>query len=247
MVKDMKENFGAVQNELKAIIDKEGKGYLAREPYGVYETLLEQNDVGKRAAGAVLLTLIAGVPDRQDILVDEDVLAKVIQEECLLNEEVSRYLSIMYKALFSEENEKHWSEKELSGLHKFMENDCRLHWSGETTWEPGGGFVVCHYEADIVLQPLATCADDRAMKAMLADNPFTEASAIERYFADALKAQLDYKFEEYCTEDDYYQPVVEDFEIDYYVNEWCKLYGFEIVSCEGSGEDEGYETGKKFW
>lgn len=77
--------------------------------------------------------------------------------------------------------------------------------------------------------------------------PFTEASEIERYFTDTLTANLDYNFEEYCTEDDYYQPVVEDFEIDYYVGEWCKLYGFELVSCEGDGEDEGYEPGKRFW
>lgn len=56
-----------------------------------------------------------------------------------------------------------------------------------------------------------------------------------------LAAFLDDEFEEYCTEDDYYQPVVEDFQIDYYVAEWCKIKGFEMVSCDGEGDDGGYE------
>jgi hypothetical protein len=59
---------------------------------------------------------------------------------------------------------------------------------------------------------------------------------------------LDGEFEEYCTCDDYYQPVVEDFEIDYYVKEWCKKNGFIVVSCEGDGYDDGYEPSfKKGW
>ena len=41
--------------------------------------------------------------------------------------------------------------------------------------------------------------------------------------------------------DDYYQPVAEDFEIDYYASEWCGKHGFELVSCEGGGGDGGYE------
>ena len=158
--------------------------------------------------------------------------------------ELARY---MYIALFSEENEKTWAENEFSGLKEFMQKDCNFHWRGEATWEPGGGYVVCHYNADIVIRPLPKCADDRALKEMLDRNPFTNANVIARLFMDALIDNLDYKFEEYCTEDDYYQPVVEDFEVNYYVEEWCKACGFELISCEGTGEDDGYEPGKRFW
>ena len=45
----------------------------------------------------------------------------------------------------------------------------------------------------------------------------------------------------YCTCDDYYQPVVEDFEIEYYLKEWCKKNGFKIISCKGEGDDSGFE------
>lgn len=54
---------------------------------------------------------------------------------------------------------------------------------------------------------------------------------------------MDYEFEEYCTEHDYYQPVVEGFggDLEYCLEEWCKENGFELVSCEGDGDDVGYE------
>ena len=41
--------------------------------------------------------------------------------------------------------------------------------------------------------------------------------------------------------DDYYQPVVEDFELDYYLKKWCKKNGFKVISCEGDGDDSGFE------
>ena len=52
---------------------------------------------------------------------------------------------------------------------------------------------------------------------------------------------MDSEFEEYCTCDDYYEPVVEDFELTYDVEHWCKENGFEVVSCEGDGSNGGYE------
>ena len=41
-----------------------------------------------------------------------------------------------------------------------------------------------------------------------------EKDEIHKIFQEKLREYLDYEFEEYCTEDDYYQPVVEDFEIE---------------------------------
>lgn len=62
-------------------------------------------------------------------------------------------------------------------------------------------------------------------------------------FTKRLQEYLDYEFEEYCTEDDYYQPVVEDFgsNLEYDLKQWSKKNGFEYVSCEGDGDDGGYE------
>ena len=68
------------------------------------------------------------------------------------------------------------------------------------------------------------------------------ANAIREIYVKNLKEYLDREFEEYCTCDDYYQPVVEDFELDYYLKDWCKKNGFKVISCEGDGDDSGFET-----
>ena len=31
-------------------------------------------------------------------------------------------------------------------------------------------------------------------------------------------------------------------ELSYFVGKWCKEKGFELLSCEGKGWDDGYET-----
>ena len=68
-----------------------------------------------------------------------------------------------------------------------------------------------------------------------------EKDEIHKVFEKKLRVYLDCEFEEYCTEDDYYQPVVEDFEIEYRVTEWSKENGFEVIACDGDGGDGGYE------
>lgn len=32
-----------------------------------------------------------------------------------------------------------------------------------------------------------------------------------------------------------------DFELDYYLKDWCKKNGFKVISCEGDGDDSGFE------
>ena len=78
---------------------------------------------------------------------------------------------------------------------------------------------------------------------MLGKNPFATKETIHDLFSKKLRKYLDYEFEDYCTEDDYYQPVVEDFgsNLEYDLQKWSEENGFEFVSCEGDGNDDGYE------
>ena len=110
-------------------------------------------------------------------------------------------------------------------------------------WGEGNGTVDCHYEARIRLKPTETISEDKELVALLARNPFTPKEVIHDLFAKRLQEYLSYEFEEYCTEDDYYPPVVEDFgsNMEYALPEWSKENGFEFVSWEGDGDDGGYE------
>lgn len=99
----------------------------------------------------------------------------------------------------------------------------------------------CHYQAQIVLAPTEKAADDKIVLKMLEKNPFMTKEAISRYFEKSLKHYLDDEFEEYCIEDDYYQPVCEEFDIDDHLSDWCEKYGFELIDWDGDGGDDGYE------
>ena len=87
----------------------------------------------------------------------------------------------------------------------------------------------------------AEASKAKELSRLLKKNPFMEKDQIHKIFEKKLREYLDYEFEEYCTEDDYYQPVVEDFEIEYRVNERSKKNGFEVIACDGDGGDGGYE------
>ena len=50
--------------------------------------------------------------------------------------------------------------------------------------------------------------------------------SIYKFYEKKLIEYLDSEFEEYCTCDDYYEPVVEDFELTYDVEHWCKAVSY---------------------
>lgn len=147
----------------------------------------------------------------------------------------------IFISLYSPANKDGWEKKEREGVRQFLNEEFSYTWNGFSVWDAGNGTVDCHYEAKIVLIPTEAAGKDKMLGKILKKNPFTLKEDIHRCFENELKKYLDDEFEEYCTCDDYYQPVVEDFEIDYRVNEWSKKYGFEVVLCEGGGNDSGYE------
>ena len=81
------------------------------------------------------------------------------------------------------------------------------------------------------------------LKKMLAKNPLVSAEEIFAHYADKLLQLLDDDFESYCTDDDYYQPVVEDYvdNFDYVVQDFCKKHGLEMVSSKFNGFSSDFE------
>ena len=129
----------------------------------------------------------------------------------------------------------------MAGLEQFRIEKLAVEWEGFATWKVSGGGVDCFYNAGIVLKPTKKLVINDELSKELKKNSFMKSDAIRKIYVKNLKAFLDHEFEEYCTCDDYYQPVVEDFELESYVNDWCKNNGFKIISCEGEGDDSGFE------
>ena len=125
-------------------------------------------------------------------------------------------------------------------LTEFMEGPFVCDWKGFAVWDAGNGTVDCNYEAHIVLKPTDGVRENDVLKQLLRGNPSASGEVIHNFFVKRLCGYLDDEFEEYCSDDDYYQPVVEDFELEYRVKNWCRQNAFDFVSCEGHGDDDGY-------
>ena len=233
----MAKTAGEIAGKLKELIDKNGPAYLVEEPYRVYKELTETKSADRKTAGAILCFLVSEAAGKASGDSDAAELSNAVQKECGFNKRVAEIMLCLY----SSHNRQKWAGKDGEGLRTFLDEEFAYTWEGFAVWDEGNGTVDCSYEANIVLKPTEEASKDKELTRLLKKNPFMEKDEIHKLFEEKLREYLDYEFEEYCTEDDYYQPVVEDFEIEYRVTEWSKENGFEIISCDGHGGDGGYE------
>ena len=237
----MAKTAGEIAGKLKELIDKNGPAYLVEEPYRVYKELTETKSADRKTAGAILCFLVSEAAGKASGDSDAAELSNAVQKECGFNKRVADRLAEIMLCLYSSHNRQKWSGKDGEGLRTFLDEKFAYTWEGFAVWDEENGTVDCSYEANIVLKPTEGASKDKELARRLKKNPFMEKDEIHRLFEEKLREYLDYEFEEYCTEDDYYQPVVEDFEIEYRVTEWSKENGFKVISCDGHGGDGGYE------
>lgn len=231
-----------VITNLKEIVDKNSPNYLTDEPYAVFSELIESGAADRRLAGAIMYVLASGLFEPVDENCTVKDLSGKIQSVCSFNKKMADRLAAIFLSLYSLQNREEWKRMDLQGLEQFKKNDFSFKWNGFSVWRYSGGSVSCYYEADIALRPTSSIVVDPKLAEQLKKNPFMTKEAISDHYINLIKQYLDYEFEDYCTCDDYYQPVVEDFMVDRdAVKTWCMKNGFELVECEGDGYDGGYE------
>ena len=231
----------SITSKLKCLIDANGPGYLTDEPYSVFKELIKAKIADRKLAGAILYLLVSGIPDEVAKADDVAVVTRAIQKSCCFNKGMADLLASIFFPLYSDENKQEWKAKDKAGLTEFLSEELSCSWCGFAVWDAGNGTVDCHYNAEILISPSNEVTKDKSFARILKENPFMTRKAIGDYFENELCEYLDQEFTEYCTCEDYYEPVVEDFEADYYVGEWCKKHGFEFISCEGNGHDDGFD------
>lgn len=193
-------------------------------------------------AGALLLTLLNGIPQRvKEAGWHLQDLAGLIREECLLAEITACELAKLYLEVFSEANRQDWEARKEQGFVEFCESDWMVSWQGMGTWYIQNVHVDCEARADIVIR----AQDAGKVRAVLAKklrrNPFMTAREIHVWFAEKLRDRLDEDFQEYVQAEEYYPPVAEDYETSEVAERFCKEYGFGLIFCEESGSTSNYE------
>ncbi len=120
-------------------------------------------------------------------------------------------------------------------------------WQGQAVWYDGDGTVDCDYRAEMTFRSGSAGTKGPEVRKLEMENPgFREEDAVEA-LQKSLRTKLDDEFEDYCSDDDYYQPVVEDFEAEYYAREWAEERDLELIRFEGSGSDGGYKPKLRKW
>lgn len=235
-----------VSDKLREIIGKKGYDYLADKPYKVFKELVDSGAADTKTAGAVFCFLVNRLPESVIVGSDVGTLSSEIQEKCGLNQEMADTVAGIFLEVYSSENRDEWARSEMQGAREFLSESWTFSWEGLAYWDYGTGGCDCHYNARIELMPTEESLSEKKIADKLRKNPFMSREDIRGYFEKSLKEYLDYAFEDYCTCDDYYAPVSEDFEIEYDLeHEWCPKNGFELVSCEGDGYTDDYEP--KLW
>lgn len=236
-----------IENLLKEIINKEGTAYLLREPYQVYLSLLSSG-IQPPYARLVLVTLLAGASEEAKEM-DEEGLSKDLQKSCFLRKKAADDISSMYKRLFESDNLESWKEKENSGFEELCDSTWEFEWEGSGRWSKGGGHYdcSCYITADVkvVDRDLAK----NAVSDILKRNPFTDADTLFEHFQEQMEGTLEADLEEYVTCDDYYPPVMEDYDgnAKYALEEICKTLGFKIVHFSCSGDMSDFESDHMRW
>ena len=228
---------------LQKTVEQKGNDYLGDNAFDIYRQLLEKKSVSSLSARMMLLALLSDVHQKSLELVTADAISQHIEDCCCLNRDMAGFLASIFAKVYSEANQEKWRKKAGAGLKKFCRKEWEFAWDGESEWKAGGGAVDCFCSAKAtvkVVNPLQV-ADD--LKALLAKNPLLSDKDIFEHYQDELSVLLDSDFDDYCTGDDYYEPVVEDYSgnYEYVVKEFCQKHGMELMSFECNGDSTDYE------
>ena len=235
----MKESVRLIED----LINNNGMKYIEKNPYKVYETLLNSKKVEKSIAGGIFVFLDSDILNNKEVCLVKEELSKQIQEKCCFNDAMANKIADVFSEVYSKENLDRWKkeEKEHKNLIEFLNEKITFNWIDVVTWDAGNGTVDCFYNAKITIKPTKKVTKDKELLKEMKNNPFIEKNKLKELFTTRAKRFLDEEFEYYCKCDDYYAPVVEDFEIESYLEKWCKENGFNLLSVKGEGHDGGYE------
>jgi len=238
----------AIAQRLKEMIEENGLDYLKENPFEIYSLLLDEKVASPLSIRMILLTLLAQVHLKAKELADPKAIARYIQRSCCLNKVMADFLSSIYAEVFSAENQEEWEKKAGMGFDDFCRQEWKFSWNGDSVWRCRGGSMDCFCGATAAIKIVDTQQVGNELKKMLEKNPFMASDEIFGHYQSMLCELLDSDFEEYCTAEDYYPPVVEDYagNFDDIVNEFCKKHGMELIASDYSGELSDFEPDDRY-
>lgn len=224
---------------LKELTAGKGYDYIYDEAYSVHKTLIKRG-IDKRTANVILYALLeeVGRDNKGDI-------EREVDEVLNLKKKKSSLVIEIFSSLYDEENIKKMKDDEYKGLEEFLSSSWQITSEGEATWQYKGGSKTDYsYRYTMTINVFDRNIVTKEIGEKLKKNPFLKAEEIRSYYEKEIDSIIREDFEDYCTCDDYYPPVVEDFysNIEYDTTEYLPMHGLEMTD----DEYECYE-GDIYW
>lgn len=218
-----------VATELKSLINKEGYGYIYDNAYDVYNILLDKK-IDKNIASALLYALVCDIARE-----NKDDIKGEIGRVLSLNEEMSTSICNIFSSLYGSRSLSGMKKKEYLGLEEFCSKEWEMCASGAATWEYKYGSKTDYsFSYYFTLKVSDRALVEKDLRKKLEKNPFMKAEDIASAYEEEISSIIADDFEDYCTCDDYYPPVVEDFDGNcaYDMKDYLPKHGLELVSDE---------------
>lgn len=234
-------NTDATVKALNQMIDKESIEKLQREPGTVYRRLSKNKAVGDYTARMIYMAMLADtVGYIEQNSPDQEKLSEYIYRECGYRKAEAEKIADIFSQVFNREHIAEWDSRKEEGFRKLCSNELKMHVENENSaWHRDGVHVDCSFSASAVFQVKDKKTARKALAGMIDLDPYVSADKLTEYLESKLQENLDTDFEEFCTEDDYYPPVPEDygdnFE-EYVLKPFCERYGLECVDYSGQGD-----------
>ncbi len=211
---------------LKDLISQKGYDYIYDNAHSVYKALLKEG-IERRIADVTLFALVSETARDNKTNIREEV-----ENKLFLNEEMSTVVSDIFSTLYDTKSLSKMKKEEFKGLEEFLKGEWEIKSSGEATWQYRRSTRTDYsYTYKMTIKVVDRALVEKDLKDKLRENPFLKAEDIRSYYENEIDGIICGEFEDYCTCDDYYPPVVEDFpdNIYYEMDKFLPEHGLERI------------------
>ena len=228
---------------ITALINANGPAYPAKHPAELLE-VLSQELGDDPLVGALYYSCLYGIfKEAAKKSVSLEGLTEEIQKRCAFRKAFAGKLAKILKEAYSADNLDRLKKAKGTAFENLCDSaGWPFVWDGEAEWTCGNGFVECFGHGEAEIRVVDREKLHSLLQKILPNLAYYSQEEIQEAIAKQLSADLDRKFEEFCEDDDYYESVVEDYDFEYDLKEYCRKYGLQARDFSYEGKDGGFEA-----
>lgn len=239
-MKDYSASEEKVISVFRSLIKNEGYNYIYEHPFDVYKVLIDDKDIDDDIASIMLYVLVSKAGKNKK---NANTIKTDIDKKLFLQEEMKAIVFNIIFSLFNKESIAELKAGEYKGVDEFCAGQWEISMEGSSTWCGNHHSVYKGYwfKWKLIIKVKDRTKVEQKFEKELKKNPFLDANAILATYEKEMDDHFADDFDDYCTCDEYYEPVVEDFvgrirEIE----SMLEKYGLELIDDKYTYDETDY-------